>query len=382
MMAESLREEEEEEEEEGTEEGQNGAPGDRGRPTDHSDRTKTELFPCSPSSPSSIGAAVKQTRTTSQSVNLQESRQPEIPVSSTEPLSNNNWFPGSSVVFTPQSGWSGSVRGIPQVIQEKTQGEHIIKPTAAPRRFTCTTTSATQTDQPCAPALTPALKKSACEKPQKPPRLSLSKAVGRKLVTETVSKATANASIFTNPEDQRGTKRDIRELEKADSSHTHNRSVRVFWEIQQNRPAATTETAASTSENGQRPVPRPRTKSQRQTTKPEIKVLAELSPLTQPDSQGVFTEIFSDELEIFDKGDQFVEGFDEQLGQTAQAGDAVAEMSDPYSQRNIRARIQAFEGQDGTEGGNESARPEATGQEGHQQTSSCDQAFTAFQKCR
>ena len=33
-----------------------------------------------------------------------------------------------------------------QVIQEKTQEEHIVKPTAAPRRTTCTTTSATQTD--------------------------------------------------------------------------------------------------------------------------------------------------------------------------------------------------------------------------------------------
>ncbi|XP_036068056.1 SH3 domain-containing protein 19 isoform X2 [Oryzias melastigma] len=361
MMAEFLRENEEE----GTEEGQREAPGDRGRPTDHSDRTETELFPCSPRSPSSIQAAVKETRTTSQSDNLQESRQPEISVVSTEPLSNNNWFPGPSVVFTPQSGWSASVRSVPQpppsydqVIQEKTQEEHIIKPTAAPRRSTCTTTSATQTDQPCTAASTPALKRSASEKPQKPPRLSLSKAVDRKAVTETVGKATANTSIFTNPEDQRGTKRDIRELEKTDFSHTHNRSVTVFWEIHKNRcPAAPTETAALTSENGQRPVPRPRTKPQKQTTKPEIKVLAEPSPFTQPDSKEVFTKTFSDELEIFDKGDQFAERFDERLSQTTQVGDAVAEMSDPYSQRNIRARIQAFEGQNGTEEGNESARP-------------------------
>uniref|UniRef100_H2LU77 SH3 domain containing 19 n=1 Tax=Oryzias latipes TaxID=8090 RepID=H2LU77_ORYLA len=35
----------------------------------------------------------------------------------------------------------------------------------------------------------------------------------------------------------------------------------------------------------------------------------------------------------------------------------LGEMSDPFSQRNIRSKIQAFEGQNGTEGGNESARP-------------------------
>lgn len=33
-----------------------------------------------------------------------------------------------------------------QVIQEKTKEEHTVRPTAAPRRSTCTSTSATQTD--------------------------------------------------------------------------------------------------------------------------------------------------------------------------------------------------------------------------------------------
>lgn len=32
------------------------------------------------------------------------------------------------------------------MIQEKTQEEHVVKPVAAPRRTTCTITSATQTD--------------------------------------------------------------------------------------------------------------------------------------------------------------------------------------------------------------------------------------------
>uniref|UniRef100_A0A8C8E4C1 SH3 domain containing 19 n=1 Tax=Oryzias sinensis TaxID=183150 RepID=A0A8C8E4C1_9TELE len=190
-----------------------------------------------------------------------------------------------------------------QVIQEKNQKEHITKPTAAPRRSTCTTTSATQTDQPY-----------------------------------------------------------LEELEKADSSHTHRRSITVFWQIQKKHlPAAPTETSASTSEKRQRPIPRPRTKSQKQTTKAEIKVLPEASPssdITQPDSLDVFTKKLSDELlEIFDEGHQFAERFDEQLGQTTQVGDALGEMSDPFSQRNIRSKIQAFEVQNGTEGGNESARP-------------------------
>lgn len=60
-----------------------------------------------------------------------------------------------------------------QVIQEKTQEEHTVKPTAAPRRSTCTTTSATQTDPvkedpnaavpQCAAAPRPAEKQSAGE---------------------------------------------------------------------------------------------------------------------------------------------------------------------------------------------------------------------------
>ncbi|XP_078799468.1 uncharacterized protein LOC144990266 isoform X3 [Oryzias latipes] len=360
MMAESQREEEE---------GQKEAPGDRSLPpTDHSERTKPEPFHRSQGSVSSAPAVVERART-SHCDSLQESRQPEIPIVSTEPLSNNHWFPGPSVVFTPQSRWSASVQVVSQpppsydqVIQEKNQKEHITKPTAAPRRSTCTTTSATQTDQPCTAASPPALKKSASKKPQKPPRLSLSKAANRKPVIETVGEATANVSVVTDPEDQRGTKRDLEELEKADSSHTHRKSITVFWQIPKKHfPAATTETAASTSENRQRPIPRPRTKSQKQTTKAEIKVLPEASPssdITQPDSLDVFTKKLSDELlEIFDEGHQFAERFDEQLGQTTQVGDALGEMSDPFSQRNIRSKIQAFEGQNGTEGGNESARP-------------------------
>lgn len=47
-----------------------------------------------------------------------------------------------------------------QVIQEKTQEEHIIRPVAAPRRFSCTT-SATQTDP--VKVDSPAKKKNAGE---------------------------------------------------------------------------------------------------------------------------------------------------------------------------------------------------------------------------
>ncbi|KAG7221921.1 hypothetical protein INR49_016947 [Caranx melampygus] len=115
------------------EDGDEGERGDlrelrsRGQATDHPERTKSEYL---------------------------HSRRPEITIVAAEPLAANNWFPGASVVFPPpQAGWSSGLQPVSQpppsydqVIQEKTQEEQTVKPTAAPRRPTCTTTCATQTD--------------------------------------------------------------------------------------------------------------------------------------------------------------------------------------------------------------------------------------------
>uniref|UniRef100_A0A8C5A2L4 SH3 domain containing 19 n=1 Tax=Gadus morhua TaxID=8049 RepID=A0A8C5A2L4_GADMO len=106
---------------------------------------------------------------------------------SAEPLANSSWFPGASGIFNsppappppppaPESSWPGSPPpSYDQVIKEKTQEEHVSRPTAAPRRLACTSTSATQTDPvredtSASPRLSPAIKK-----PQKPPRPSLLK---------------------------------------------------------------------------------------------------------------------------------------------------------------------------------------------------------------
>ncbi|KAM7010129.1 uncharacterized protein LKV04_001965 [Tautogolabrus adspersus] len=127
----------------------------RSQTTDHPERTKPDHSHSSQGPLSSLRAAIKRTRTNSQSDLTRERRRPEITIVSAEPLASTSWFSGASVVFPPppQSGWSAGIQTVPQpppsydqVIQEKTQEEHIVKPTAAPRRTTCTTTSATQTD--------------------------------------------------------------------------------------------------------------------------------------------------------------------------------------------------------------------------------------------
>ncbi|MEQ2183464.1 hypothetical protein GOODEAATRI_032834, partial [Goodea atripinnis] len=93
---------------------------------------------------SSLRAAIKRTRTNSESDNRTERRRPNITIVSVEPLARNIWFTGRPVVFPPQPGWPTGIQT--QVIEEKTQEDHPAKPTAAPRQSICKATSGTQTD--------------------------------------------------------------------------------------------------------------------------------------------------------------------------------------------------------------------------------------------
>ncbi|KAK5611675.1 hypothetical protein CRENBAI_012800 [Crenichthys baileyi] len=175
-------------EEEDEDEGQRRTLQHRVQKTDIIARTKPHHLPCSQGPLSSLRAAIKRTRTNSESDNRIERRRPNITIVSVEPLARNIWFAGRPVVFPPQPGWPTGIQTQPppsydQVIEEKTQEDHPAKPTAAPRQSICKATSGTQTDpvrkgtnSHCGATSSPAERNPAAKKPQKPPRSSLPKA--------------------------------------------------------------------------------------------------------------------------------------------------------------------------------------------------------------
>ncbi|XP_039670796.1 SH3 domain-containing protein 19 isoform X2 [Perca fluviatilis] len=354
----------------------------RSRPTDHPERNKPDLLHLSQGPLSSIRAAIKRTRTNSQSDHTRERRRPEITIVSAEPLDRRNWLSGTSFPRPPQSGWSAGIQAVSQVIQEKTQEEHIVKPTAAPRRATCTTTSATQTDPvrndtstpvpQCSAAPQSAVKRPAGKKPQKPPRPSLPKPVDREPVAKAVAPADEKVGTktagSTNTEDQSDPKPDVKQTNRADSPPTCSRSVTVHWDIPTQRLTATAETTRSSpdSEHGQRPVPLPRTKSRKQTIAEEVKVQTLVKLSEDCDSICSDPEVFSSNeylkelLEVFSADNECENGdIVDHSDKALQGEDAGDEMNPNHSQRNILARIQAFETQTNTEEGNavEPAKP-------------------------
>ncbi|XP_059198384.1 SH3 domain-containing protein 19 isoform X2 [Centropristis striata] len=375
-MAEARREEEEE----GERSSLRAAVRSRNQATDHPERTKPDHLHSSQGPLSSIRAAIKRTRTNSQSDLTRDRRRPEITIVSAEPLASNSWFSGSSGVFPrpPQSGWSAGVQAVSQVIQEKTQEEHIVKPTAAPRRTACTTTCATQTDPVREDTSTSvpqssaspqaAAKKPAGKKPQKPPRPSLPKPADR--VAEAVEpadeKVKTNPVASTNTEERSDSKSDVKQHNQADSTHSCSRSVTVHWDIPTKHLSATAETPPPPdSEHSQRPVPLPRTKSRKKSI-PEDQTLVKLSE--NSDDVNSDPEVLSSNkylkelLEVFSADKECEENTDvaNQSDEALQGDDAEEEMSNLHSQRSIRARIQAFETQTSTEEGNvvEPAKPE------------------------
>ncbi|XP_051240721.1 SH3 domain-containing protein 19 isoform X2 [Dicentrarchus labrax] len=356
--------------------------GNRSQTADHLERTKQDHLHSSQGPLSSIRAAIKRTKTNSQSENTRERRRPEITIVSAEPLASNNWFPGNTVVFSPrpQSDWAAGIQAVSQVIQEKTQEEHIVKPTAAPRRTTCTATSATQTDPTkedtsttvlqCSAAPQSAKKRPAGKKPQKPPRPSLPKPVDRVPATEAAEKV--GTIVSTSTEDQSDSKSDVKQPNQADSSHTSTRSVTVHWDIPLKylvAPAAAETTPSSPdSQHCERPVPLPRKKSRKPAITEEVKVqtlvkLSENCDDIDSDPEEVTSNKYLQELlEVFSAVNDCEGNCDivNQSDEALEGEDADGEMNPNHSQRNIRARIQAFESQASTEEGNvvEPAKPE------------------------
>ncbi|CAJ1052509.1 SH3 domain-containing protein 19 isoform X1 [Xyrichtys novacula] len=310
----------------------------RSQTTDRPERTKPDHLHSSQGPLSSIRAAIKRTKSISQSDHTRERRRPEITIVSAEPLNSSSWFSGASVVFPPppQSGWSAGVQPVSQpppsydqVIEEKTKEEHVIvRPTAAPRRTPCTTTSATQTDpvredtanSSAAPQTE--RKRPVGKKPKKPPRPSLPKPLDKEPDTESDAKVGTNTIVSTSAEGEKQV---------------------------------------------QCPVPLPRTKklNTHNTEKAKVQPLVRLSesgeenPSEQEDL--LSNKYLKELLEVFSADNESEEVGDiaNESDEALQGEDAGGEMNDNHSQRNIRARIQAFESQVAAEEGNlEPAKPE------------------------
>lgn len=204
------------------------------------------------------------------------------------------------------------------------------------------------------------------KKPQKPPRPSLPKPVDREPVTKAVAPADEKVGTktagSTNTEDQSDSKPGVKQTNRADSPPTCSRSVTVHWDFPTKHLTATAETTRSSpdSEHGQRPVPLPRTKSRKQTITEVVKVqtLVELSEDCDSicsDPEVVSSnEYLKELLEAFSADNECEENGDivDQSDEALQGEDAGDEMNPNHSQRNILARIQAFETQTSTEEGN------------------------------
>uniref|UniRef100_A0A3Q3IJ58 SH3 domain-containing protein n=1 Tax=Monopterus albus TaxID=43700 RepID=A0A3Q3IJ58_MONAL len=198
------------------------------------------------------------------------------------------------------------------------------------------------------------------KEPQKPPRSSLLKVVNREPVTETDRKDRTNITASTNTENQSDSKPNVKQPNQSESTNTCNSCVTVLWNIPSKHLPTETTTSSSDSEPSKRPIPLPRIKSQKQavTEKVQIQTLVKLSencdsihPYPQEVSLNKYLkellEVFSAEYELEENGD-----ITNQSDVDCQGEDAFGKMSMNNSQRNIRARIQAFESQACTEDGN------------------------------
>ncbi|XP_074539580.1 SH3 domain-containing protein 19 isoform X2 [Halichoeres trimaculatus] len=340
------------------------------------ERTKADHLHSSPGPLSSIRAAIKRTRSNSQSDHTRERRRPEITIVSAEPLASSSWFSGVSVVFPPpppppQSGWSVGIQPVSQVIEEKTKEEHVFKPTAAPRRITCTSTSSTQTDpvkedaSNSSGASQAEGKRPAGKKPKKPPRPSLPKPLDKDSDVRSDFKVGINASALTNTENQSDSSTDLKQQHQIDPPHT--RSVIVYWENSRYSPSASpAETTPSSSDlrHSQLPVPLPRTKKLNKLDTEEIEVqalvkLSESCEETQCEEDLSSNKYLKELLEVFSGDNKEEEITTYPSDKALQGEDVDGEMSTNHSQRDIRARIQAFENQAAAEEGNtEPAKPE------------------------
>ncbi|KAM6971939.1 SH3 domain-containing protein 19 [Aplochiton taeniatus] len=358
----------------------------RNQATDRPERTKPDHLHSSQGPLSSIRAAIKR------------SERPEITILSAEPLGSTSWYPSASAGFpspppsSSQTNWNGSITTdtqLPptydQVIKEKTQEEHGARPTATPRR---STTIATQTDPvwedtpaaglECPAALQPITERNSAVKklprPQKPPRPSPPQPLQsgptsgtsppkpkERVSTSTTSTTSTSTDGLGGPPSaavQQAPREPCRAL--PDSPHP---SVTVQWDVPATPlspaidspvPPVLLSLTPSDATPAPRPTPLPRTKARKHPIAEEVKVQTLVRLSDNGVSEGVTQSADAEEdssdkylrelLDVFHTGDRCEPSADS-AEQSYQSEDRGNEMSSLHSQRNIRARIQAFESQ-------------------------------------
>lgn len=195
--------------------------------------------------------------------------------------------------------------------------------------------------------------------------------MGRKPASESVApideKVGTSTTVLAVTEDQSDSKSDVNQPNQASSSPACTRSITVHWDIPTkplSSSAAETTPSSSDSEHSQRPIPLPRTKSRKEATTEEVKVqtlvkLSENCDSIESNPEEVPSNKYLEELlEVFSADNECEENSDTDRDETLQGEDADGEMNSSHSQRNIRARIQAFESQASSDEGNEPAKPE------------------------
>ncbi|XP_052320665.1 SH3 domain-containing protein 19 isoform X4 [Oncorhynchus keta] len=333
----------------------------RNQATDRTERNKSEALHSSQGPLSSIRAAIKRTRTSTQSEQTRDRRRPEITILSAEPFAANGWLPGASGGFTAalptsQPIWGGSIQSdtqpppsYDQVIKEKTQ-ETVVTLTATRRR---STTIATQTD----PVEDDTAAGPECTASSQP-----------------IEKRQSTDATATNTKNQTDPKSAAAQPSPTDVScaipntRSLTPSVSVQWDgpIIPSEPSTITTFLEPTVPSSsvpvatERPIPLPRSKSCKQTITEEVKVqtLVRLSDsgsssvddtaVEAPPSGKYLQEL----LDVFCPVDLCDQNTSDNQTPTdvsdqSEEGDEDGDMAALHSQRNIRARIQAFESQEG-----------------------------------
>lgn len=210
------------------------------------------------------------------------------------------------------------------------------------------------------------------KKPQKPPRPALPRLVNREPATDTAvpndGKAGTNTTASTTTRGQTDPKTDVKQTNQADSTQTCPGFVTVHWNIPTKHPCAPavpneSSPSSSDSQTSQRPIPLPRIKSRKQAKDRILVKLGDNSDNNKSDPQEDSTnEYLKELLEVFSGENGCEEKCDivNQSDEASQGEDSVAEMSSNNEQRNIWARIQAFEDQANNDEGNaaEPAKPQ------------------------
>lgn len=203
------------------------------------------------------------------------------------------------------------------------------------------------------------------KKPQKPPRPSPPKPLEVKPAAESVE--LADEKVERNISLSDAEKQSEAKLGLPNQTVSCTRSVTVYWNLPSElQPSVVPEDTLPTSHASPRPVPLPRTKCPKKASAEEAEVqplvrISENNDSSCCDSQGIQSNDYLKELlEAFGEDNKREESGDlpDQSDEDLEGGNADGEMTTSHSQRNIRARIQAFESQTESVDGPELAKPE------------------------